>query len=259
MGNLLLLFDEASATIFPRGEIFLHGAFSLERTLIISPVGHGPDGDDAGHLIGNVVELACAVQLHGPWRRDILGYFLDFRGWDLPWLKTVLEFGASLKWSILGHTGMCGPADVCTFTKKTLKGTSVSCEVLKGLVGGPVSFFGPSRLGLELIRHIIEAMACVAMKRGCGRFDRRDGFKVLPRLHLLGHVVILKCSGISKFHSRGTVSLFWFTKFTSLNAPSSVIILKKKRERAFLNTEGNCDLVNIMSRFSHCQTPVRFL
>lgn len=263
VGDLLPRLHQASATTLPRAEILLHGAFSLEGTLLVSPVRRGPDGGDAGRPVGHEVEVAGAVQLHGACRGRVRGHFLDFGGWGLPGLKTLPEFGAPLKRSIWGRPGVCRPAGFCALAQEAPEGAPVRREVLEGLVGGFVRFSGPSGLGLQLVRHVIQAVACVPVKRGRGRFDRSDGFKALPPLHLLGHIVVLTRGGIPKFHSRGTVRLFWLTQFTSLNVPSSVIILeereREREKRTFLNTRGDHDLVNIVTPFSHCQTPVCFL
>lgn len=146
VGNLLLLPNESWTTALPRWEILLHGAFSLERKTVVSSVGNWPDGNNPLGRVRNVVQVACAVELHGARRRDVLLYFLDFRRWDFPWLKTFTEFSASFKLSIWGHSGGCGSTDFCRFTNKTLKVISVSCEILEGLVRWLVNFLWPCRL-----------------------------------------------------------------------------------------------------------------
>lgn len=158
----------------------------------------------------------------------VLWYFLDLRWWDFPWLKTFMEFSASFKPIILGHSGVYRSANFCSFTNKTLKVIPVSCEILKALVSWFGNFLWPFKLEFKLMRYIIKAMTCNAIKRGCRTFDHRGGFKDLPRLYLLRNKVILKCSLISKFHSRGVESLFWLTKFTFMKVISSIIILKIK-------------------------------
>lgn len=98
-------------------------------------------------------------------------------------------------------------------------------------------------------------MACITVERDGGPLDDGAGFKALPRLDLPRNIVVLKCSWISKFHSRGIVTLFWFIKFTFLNVPSSIIILGRdgERKRAFLNTEENNHLLKTMTSLTaHC-------
>lgn len=192
-GHRRLRFKESSPAALPCRDAFLRGALPLERHPVVSPVGDRLNGHDSLGLVWNVVKVAGAVQQHGTCRRDIFWCFLDF-GWrDFPGLKAVLELSASLERSTGGHSGVCRPAEFCSLTNKTLKVTSVSCEILKGLGGWPVNIFGPCRLGLELIRGVVKAMACITVKRDCGTLDRRAGFIALPQLYLPRNVVILKC------------------------------------------------------------------
>lgn len=88
------------------------------------------------------------------------------------------------------------------------------------------------------MRYIIQAVTCSTIKGGSRTFDRRAGLTALPRLYLLRNVVILKRSRISKFHSRGIVSLFWFIKFTFLNIPNSIVILKIKKKKKSMFKAG---------------------
>lgn len=192
---------------------------------------NGPDGDDASGLIGNVVQVAGAVQLHGPAGRHVHMRFPDPGRRDLPGLEAVAELSASCKRSEAGHPGVHGPAAPRAFSSETLEVTSVRGEVVEGLLSRPVDFFGPRGLGIELVRHVIEAVACVGMKRDCGTFHHGAGFEALPRLYLLRDEVILKCSRISKFHSRGIVTSLWFIQFTFRNIPSPIIILGERKER----------------------------
>lgn len=148
VGDLWLLFNEPRTTTLPSRKIFLRGAFPLERKVVDSSVRNGPDRDDTSGLIGNVVQVAGAVQLHGPCGGDVRMHFPGPGRWDLPGLKAVAELSASFKPSVASHPGVGGPAALCAFTSKTLEVTSVCGEVVEGLLGRPVDFFGPWGLGI---------------------------------------------------------------------------------------------------------------
>lgn len=61
VGNLLLLLNETLTTAFPGWKIFLCGAFSLKRDIVTFSLRNWPDGTNTFGLIGNIVEMACAV------------------------------------------------------------------------------------------------------------------------------------------------------------------------------------------------------
>lgn len=191
-GDLRPLLNESLTAAFPCWEILLRGALSLERKVMISPTRSRPDGKHTRGLMRDIVEVAGALQLHGTCGRDILQRFLYLRCWECPRLKAVPELGASFKWSVLGHSGMCRSADLCRFTDETLKVASVSCEVLQGLVGWLVAVFWPCQIEFWSMRHIIKAMTCVTAKGDGRAFDRWTGFTALSRLYLPRDIVILK-------------------------------------------------------------------
>lgn len=191
-GDLRLLLNESLTAAFPCWEILLRGALSLERKVMISPTRSRPDRKHTRGLMRDIVEVGGALQLHGACGRDVLQRFMYLRCWECPLLKTVPELGASFEWSALGHSGVCRSADLCHFTDETLKVTSVSCEVLQGLVGWLVAVFWPGQLEFGSMRHIIKAMTCVTAKGDGRAFDRGAGFTALSGLYLPRDIVILK-------------------------------------------------------------------